>query len=67
MNGSLLLPGCCVKRGESNIRTLRDPQYFNKQFRKVAGISPNRYREENSDYLDSTAVELAAREGRWES
>jgi AraC-like DNA-binding protein len=27
-----------------------DPQYFNKQFRKVTSMSPSRYREENVDY-----------------
>lgn len=27
-----------------------DPQYFNKQFRKITGASPSRYRDENTDY-----------------
>jgi AraC family transcriptional regulator len=27
-----------------------DPQYFNKQFRKVAGTSPSQYREENGSH-----------------
>lgn len=43
-----------------------DPQYFNKQFRKVAGTSPSRYREENREYLRAVPEDLATREGRWE-
>ncbi len=40
-----------------------DPQYFNKQFRRVAGISPSRYREESREYL--AAPDLAAKDGYW--
>ena len=29
---------------------ITDPQYFNKQFRKVTGISPSRYRDDNQEY-----------------
>ncbi len=42
-----------------------DPQYFNKQFRKIAGKSPSRYREEHRDYLDSMPKELAVKDGQW--
>lgn len=42
-----------------------DPQYFNKQFRKVTGISPSRYRDENQEYLGRIAKELATHEGSW--
>lgn len=44
---------------------IADPQYFNKQFRKVADVSPTRYREEHRRYLDRDAEELAVRDGRW--
>jgi AraC-like DNA-binding protein len=43
-----------------------DPQYFNKQFRKVAGLSPSRYREARAGHLDTVATELAVKEGSWE-
>lgn len=43
-----------------------DPQYFNKQFRKAAGLSPSRYREAHTDLLEKTAAELAVKEGSWE-
>jgi len=43
-----------------------DPQYFNKQFRKIAGISPSRYRNENQEYLSNIPVDLATRGGRWQ-
>jgi len=42
-----------------------DPHYFNKQFRKVTGISPSRYRDENQEYLSTISNELAIQEGRW--
>lgn len=42
-----------------------DAQYFNKQFRKVTGMSPSRYRDENRDYLGKVPEELAVREGTW--
>lgn len=44
---------------------IADPQYFNKQFRKVAGTSPSCYREEHRDYLASVAEELAVKDGQW--
>jgi AraC-like DNA-binding protein len=44
---------------------IADPQYFNKQFRKIAGKSPRRYREEHRDYLDSVTEELAVKDGQW--
>jgi AraC-like DNA-binding protein len=43
-----------------------DPQYFNKQFRKVAGISPSRYRDENQEYLSNIPNELATKGGQWQ-
>jgi len=43
-----------------------DPQYFNKQFRKVTGISPSRYRDDNQEYLSSIPDELAVKDGRWQ-
>ena len=43
-----------------------DPQYFNKQFRKVTGISPSRYRDENLEYLSKAPNELSTKEGRWQ-
>lgn len=42
-----------------------DAQYFNKQFRKVAGVSPTAYRHENRDFLTHLDEELAVKEGRW--
>ena len=45
---------------------IADPQYFNKQFRKVAGTNPSRYRNENREYLTNAAEDLATREGRWQ-
>ena len=44
-----------------------DPQYFNKQFRKVAGVSPSRYREENQEFLSNIPIELATQDGSWQS
>ena len=44
---------------------ISDPQYFNKQFRKVTGISPSLYREENQEHLSSITTELATKEGKW--
>jgi len=44
-----------------------DPQYFNKQFRKVSGISPSLYRKENQKYLDSITNGLATKDGKWNS
>lgn len=43
-----------------------DPHYFNKQFRKVTGISPSRYRDDNQEYLSNISHELAVKEGQWE-
>ncbi|MDG1301895.1 MAG: AraC family transcriptional regulator [Opitutae bacterium] len=43
-----------------------DPQYFNKQFRKVTGISPSRYRDDNQEYLSNIPNELSTKEGRWQ-
>ena len=42
-----------------------DPQYFNKQFRKVTGVSPSRYRDDNQEYLSNIPDELALKDGRW--
>ena len=43
-----------------------DPQYFNKQFRKVTGISPSNYRDSNQEFLKHTPKDLATKEGRWQ-
>ncbi len=43
-----------------------DPQYFNKQFHKVTGVSPSRYRDENQEYLSQVATDLATKGGSWE-
>lgn len=42
-----------------------DPQYFNKQFRKVTGISPSRYRDDKREYLAHNTDELAVKDGAW--
>ncbi|MBN2064130.1 MAG: helix-turn-helix transcriptional regulator [Sedimentisphaerales bacterium] len=44
---------------------IADPQYFNKQFHKVTGVSPSRYRDENQDYLSQVASDLATKGGFW--
>ena len=44
---------------------IMDPQYFNKQFRRIAGMSPSRHREERADELEAAASELAVKEGTW--
>ncbi len=43
-----------------------DPQYFNKQFRKVSGISPSCYRDDNLEYLRSIPDERSTQDGRWQ-
>lgn len=43
-----------------------DPQYFNKQFRKVTGINPSRYRDDNQEYLSTITNELSTKGGRWQ-
>jgi|TARA_B110000093_G_C12715098_1_gene303819 two-component system response regulator YesN len=43
-----------------------DPQYFNKQFRKVTGNSPSRYRDDNQEYLRNIPAELSTKEGSWQ-
>ncbi|MFZ9933073.1 MAG: helix-turn-helix domain-containing protein [Chthoniobacterales bacterium] len=42
-----------------------DAQYFNKQFRKVTGVSPSAFRLESRDFLTRMDEELAVKEGRW--
>ncbi len=44
---------------------ISDPQYFNKQFHKTAGVSPSRYREENQEYLNVNARTMATKGGQW--
>jgi AraC-like DNA-binding protein len=44
-----------------------DPQYFNKQFHKITGMSPSRYRDENQRYLNSITSKLATKDGKWNS
>jgi len=41
-----------------------DPQYFNKQFRRVAGISPSRYRDESREQM-KLPPDWATRDGYW--
>ena len=43
-----------------------DPQYFNKQFRKVAGMSPCRYRDNNREYLALKKSDEAVKDGLWQ-
>jgi YesN/AraC family two-component response regulator len=43
-----------------------DPQYFNKQFRKVTATSPSRYRDDNQEYLGNLSSDLATQDGRWQ-
>ena len=45
---------------------INDPQYFNKQFRKIAGMSPSRYRDENQEYLSTPPNQLATKGGQWD-
>ena len=42
-----------------------DPQYFNKQFRKVSGMSPSHYRDQNIEFLSNISPELSTKEGKW--
>ncbi len=46
---------------------ISDPQYFNKQFRKVTGLSPSGYRDNNREYLTRTTPEEAVLDGIWNS
>ncbi len=46
---------------------ISDPQYFNKQFRKMTGLSPSCYRDENKEYLVRPAEELSSKGGLWRS
>lgn len=45
---------------------ISDPQYFNKQFRKITGISPSRYRDENQEYLSNIPDDVAVQDGIWQ-
>ncbi|MHC4905225.1 MAG: helix-turn-helix domain-containing protein [Planctomycetota bacterium] len=45
---------------------ISDPQYFNKQFRKVTGISPSAHRRKNKHYVGSIVSALATKEGTWQ-
>ena len=45
---------------------ISDPQYFNRHSRKVTGISPSRYRDDNQEYLGNIPNELAVKDGRWQ-
>lgn len=42
-----------------------DPQYFNKQFRRITGQSPSQCRESNRKLLASRSLELATMDGQW--
>lgn len=46
---------------------ISDPQYFNKQFRKMVGVSPSRYRDEFQEYESLAAKDDLTAEGRWVS
>lgn len=43
-----------------------DPQYFNKQFRKVTTLSPTQYRDENIEYFSHSQKDMATKEGSWQ-
>lgn len=61
-----LLATTTLTIGEVGSRVgIPDPQYFNKQFRKVTGLNPSRYRDENREYLTRIPDQLATREGTW--
>ena len=42
-----------------------DPQYFNKQFRKMTGMSPSLYRDKNKSYLVHPSNDIAVLGGSW--
>lgn len=48
-----------------NVVGIPDPQYFNKQFRRITGMSPSRYRDDNQEYLSNVTDEMATMDGRW--
>jgi YesN/AraC family two-component response regulator len=46
--------------------SIEDPQYFNKQFRKVTGMSPSKYRDNNQEFLSSLKFDKIATDlGNW--
>jgi AraC-like DNA-binding protein len=44
---------------------IEDPQYFNKQFRKIVGQSPSLYRDKNKSYLVEPDRDIAVLGGSW--
>ncbi|MCH2205550.1 MAG: AraC family transcriptional regulator [Lentisphaerales bacterium] len=42
-----------------------DPQYFNKQFRKVTGVSPSIYRQDNKTTTLAVDKDISTIGGRW--
>ena len=42
-----------------------DPQHFNKQFRRVVGLSPSHYRMENRQLLVETSTQATTKDGQW--
>jgi AraC-like DNA-binding protein len=44
---------------------IEDPQYFNKQFRKIVGQSPSLYRDKNKSYLVDPDRDIAVLGGSW--
>lgn len=42
-----------------------DPQYFNKQFRRVNGESPNNYRENHRAFISKMPASAPAQDGNW--
>lgn len=44
---------------------ITDPQYYNKQFRRVAGMSPTRYRELFRERMSVNDQQIATKDGEW--
>ena len=64
---SLLTTTCLTIYEIGTTVGINDPQYFNKQFRRIAGMSPSRYRDENQEYLSTPPNQLAIKGGRWDA
>lgn len=46
---------------------ISDPQYFNKQFRKIVGVSPSQFREESREFESASTEDSLTSEGQWVS
>jgi AraC-like DNA-binding protein len=44
---------------------IADPQYYNKQFRSVVGMSPTKYRELFRERMAVTDQQIATKDGQW--